>query len=102
MSARLTAEQRQALVMLQRRREQYPDEAWDGATISDPTYSDAHEPGAWVEWPAFINWRTAKALARRGLLTYEYIGPEEGATLTLTAAGVAWPEAAPVQGGAES
>jgi hypothetical protein len=77
--------------MLQRRREQYPAESWDGATISDATWSDETRRGTRVEWPAFINWRTAQALQRRGLLTYEYIGPEEGATLTLTSAGVAWP-----------
>jgi len=91
MSARLTVEQRQAMEMLQRRREQYPDEPWDGATISGATWPDDPRRGARVEWPAFINWRTAQWLARRGLLTYEYIGPEEGAQLTLTAAGVAWP-----------
>jgi hypothetical protein len=93
-SAQLTAEQRRAMEMLQRRREQYPDEAWDGATTSDATWPDPLLRGARVEWPAFINWRTAQTLERRGLLTYEYIGPDEGATLTLTTAGLAWPERA--------
>lgn len=95
----LTKEQRQAMRMLQDMRRRYPDEPSDGATCSDRTWYDV---GPHIMWPAFINWRTAKALERRGLLTYEYIGPEEGADLTLTPAGVVWPEADPVQGGGES
>jgi hypothetical protein len=91
MSASMTFEQRRAMEMLQRRREAYPEQPWDGATISDATWPDYRHSR--VEWPAFVNWRTAQALERRGLLTYVYIGPDEGATLTLTAAGVAWPEA---------
>lgn len=87
--------------MLQRRRDQYPDEPWDGSTISDATWPDEPRRGTRVEWPAFINWRTAKALERRGLLTYEYIGPEDGATLSLTPAGIAWPNAAPMPDGGD-
>lgn len=97
----LSTKLREAVVMLQRRREQYPDESWDGATTSDQTWPDEPRRGTRVEWPAFINWRTAQALARKGLVTYEHVGGDEGATLTLTASGVAWPEAVPVQAAEE-
>lgn len=92
MAGRLTPNQVQAMRMLQARRQQYPDQPWDGATVSDRTWPDSRRLDSRVEWPAFINWRTGQALQRRGLVTYEYIGPEEGATLTLTDAGVAWPD----------
>ena len=79
----LNKNQREAMLMLQDMRRRYPDEHCDGSACGDSTYFCL---GA--TWPAFINWRTAKALERRGLITYEFIGYEEGADLKLTDAGL--------------
>lgn len=86
---RLSLEQWRAMRMLQDMRKRFPEEPYDGSTCSDRTWYDV---GPHVMWPAFINWRTAKALADRGLVTYEYVGPEDGAELKLTEDGVDWRE----------
>jgi hypothetical protein len=79
---KLTNEQRTALALLQDMRRRYPEESWDGATCSEATW-----PHLGQTWPAFINWRTARSLQRLGFVTTEYVGPDEGSTITLTDAG---------------
>lgn len=81
---RLTRKQREALLMLHDMKDRYPEESAQGATISDRTWFSDYKQAT---WPAFINWRTAYALRDKGLVTTEYIGPDEGAAITLTAEG---------------
>ena len=55
---------REALVLIANRTdEKSPD---PGVMCSDATFADTYN--------AFINWRTARALHRKGLVTYPYIG----------------------------
>lgn len=73
----LNRNQREAMLMLQDMRRRYPDEHCDGQACSDSTWYALA-----IAWPAFINYRTAGALQRRGLVTTEYIGPDEGFEIT--------------------
>jgi hypothetical protein len=53
-----------------------------GVMVSDATFSDNYN--------AFINWRTAQALHRRGLVTHPYIGSGydgDNTSVALTPAG---------------
>lgn len=84
-SPRLNAKQREAMLMLQDMRRRYPGEHCDGTACSDSTWF-----ALGTTWPAYINYRTAGALQRRGLVTTEYIGPDEGSDITLTDTGVEW------------
>lgn len=80
---KLNKAQREALLILQDMRARYPDENCDGTACSDSTWF-----ALGTTWPAFINYRTAGALQRRGLVTTEYVGPDEGSDITLTQAGL--------------
>lgn len=64
MAERLTTKQREALSLIaDRTDERSPD---PGVMCSDATFADTYN--------AFVNWRTAQALHRAGLVTYPYIG----------------------------
>ena len=60
----LNRKQREALALLEDMRNRYPDEPYQGAGCADSTW-----PQLGATWPAFINWRTAAALERRGIVT---------------------------------
>lgn len=81
--ARLTAKQREALKLIaDRTDERSPD---PGVMCADSTFAD--------QWNAFVNWRTAQALHRAGLVTYPYIGSGydgDSTSIALTEAG--WQE----------
>ena len=76
----MTPKMRQALVMIaDRTDERSPD---PGVMCSDETFADTYN--------AFVNWRTAQALNRAGLVTYPYIGcghDGDNTSIALTEAG---------------
>lgn len=81
--AALTAKQREALNLIAERTDEWsPD---PGVMCSDATFAD--------RWNVFVNWRTAQALHRAGLVTYPYIGSGydgDNTSIALTEAG--WEE----------
>lgn len=65
------------------------------ARVEDPGTDDGIMAGVGSYYDseiavAYVHWRTARALARSGLVQVgEWYGPEEGTPLTLTAKGLA-------------
>lgn len=77
----MTVKQSYALRLLRRARRESPDT--DDGVVSTETFYDA-EIGV-----AFVHWRTAGSLRRRGLVTYGPYDPDNGTSLTLTDIGAA-------------
>lgn len=79
---RLTRKQREVLRLLAERTDgRSPD---PGVTSGSATFADNYN--------VFVYWRTARALAARGLIDYPFKGgPDEGWSIRLTDAG--WKEA---------
>lgn len=76
----LTKLQREALTLIADRTDERSTDP--GVLCSDVTFADTYN--------AFVNWRTAQALHRAGLVTYPYIGSGwdgDNTSIALTAAG---------------
>lgn len=71
---------REALILISdRTTERMPD---PGVMTSDATFADP--------WNAYVHWRTAQALHRRGLVSYPYVGSGydgDATSIALTDAG---------------
>lgn len=77
-SVRLTKAHREVLRLIAERTDDQTSDP--GVTIRSATFADTHN--------VYVHWRTAQALARRGLIVYPYRGgPDEGWSIALTAAG---------------
>lgn len=77
MSDRLTTYQRRALDLMLEAHRRYPNERYEAATCSGPTFLDD-------TWPVFLNFHTARALMTKGLVTAIEKDPEEGWSIALT------------------
>ena len=77
----MTGKQSYALGLLRRARREAPDT--DDGVFSTETFYDT-EIGV-----AYVHWSTARALRRRGLVTFGPYDPDYGTSITLTDIGAA-------------